>query len=1220
VTRPLPGDLAGAAHGYARGRGVSQSAVWRAALLTVLHRYTGRTDLAIGCGAAVLRADLSGDPSFADVVARCHGTVEAGARFRIGLARRTTDDAAAELTVAVGSTNLTAEFPAGLCDADRVDRLLDHVTVALAGGVADPDRTVIDIDILSPAERDRVLRVWNPRPVARPPGRLHDVIAGHDPDRVALRFLGTQLSYGELERRSNRLAHALIDAGIGPGHIVGLLLDRGPHLPVAQIAVMKVGAAWLPLDPQHPPARLGFLADDAGARLVLTSTDLADLAVAAAPDTPHWGLDTLVCPGPDTPPDVDVRPDDPAYLLYTSGSTGTPKGVLVPHRSAHSYCHTAVELFRITPADRVAQASNPAFDASIFDCYATLLAGAVMVSAPRETITDPASFGRLIHSERITLSYIPPAVLALLDPDDFAGSALRGIFSAGEALPPEQASRWSRPGLELHNSYGPTETTVVVTDYLCTDEPLTGPTPIGTALPNHRAYALDERLRPVPIGVTGQLYIAGTGVTYGYHRRPGLTAERFLADPYAPRPGDRMYATGDVVRWRSDGVLVFLGRRDRQVQLRGQRVELGEIEHTLTQHPDVRQCAVVLHDGGQLVAYLAGEPDVARLREYLAQRLPMYMIPTILITLPQLPLTPNGKLDAARLPDPTPASAGYVEPRTDTERWLAAVWQDLLEVERVGATDNFFDLGGSSLHATQLAARVRDHLTIALHPRCLFTNPALEQLAARLDEAETGPAGDAIAPVPRDGSLRCTHQQEGLWFLHQLDPSSAMYHIGLALRLRGDLDVPALGAAAHALVVRHEALRTRFVDDAGLPRQVIDPPPAARPLPVVDLSRDGVRVWVADQIRQPVDLAVGPLFRAALARVAPDEHVLVLVVHHIVADGWSVRILADELSILYAAGGSAALPPLRVQPADHAAWQRGWLAGPALDGEVGYWRDTLTGLSTVDFPSDRPRPAQPSGAGATVTRRLPDDLAAAARAYARTHQISFLAVLQAPLLTVLHRYTGQTDLAIGSIFSGRTRAELEPLVGFFANTVVLRTDVGGDPTFADLARRCHDTVLDAAAHQDVPFGLIVGALQPRRAAGRNPLFQIDLTLQPATLRGGRRTLGAVTAEPVPVTGDHARFDISIDVADDADGPLDLSVEYATDLFDAGRIHRLIDHYTAALAAGLDAPDTAIGDLEPLDDLDDEIAGLERQLAERTDLERRLAEKRGARPQRPLPQR
>ncbi|MCX4091607.1 non-ribosomal peptide synthetase [Nocardia sp. alder85J] len=1025
-------------------------------------------------------------------------------------------------------------------------------------------------------------------------GLLYQVTAGHDPSRVAVRFRGgsgSELTYGELERRSNRLAHMLGAAGIGPGRIIAVLVERGPELLVAELAIMKAGAAWMPLDPRHPVARLEFQLADAAAGLLLTTADLA----AAAPAVPMWRLDdpaqrARAVEYPDTPPEVDVLPDDGAYLMYTSGSTGTPKGVLVSHRSAYAYCRNAVEQLELTAADRIPQIANPAFDVTVFDCYATLLAGATLVAAGHDTFTDPAALTDLLCEEQITVAYVPPAILGVLDPRRLAGGRLRALFCAGAVLSTEVADRWARPGLAIHNAYGPTETTVICTSHRLPGTPLDGPVPIGTPLPGHRIYVLDKRLRPVPIGAAGELYIAGSGVALGYANRSALTATRFLPDPFAARPGQRMYASGDRGRWRSDGVVEFLGRADRQVKLRGYRIELGEIEHALARHPAVRQCAVLLRDDTYLAAYVAGvpggdEPDAAGLRDHLAARLPAYMVPTVFVVLAALPLTSNGKLDSAALPDPEAVAAGHVPPRTDTERWLARTWRELLGVDDVGAGDNFFALGGNSLHGTQLIARIGEQLRIELGPRQLFGTPVLGELAALLDAAEAAPVAAGVTAVARGESLPCTHQQEGLWFLHRMDPASSAYHMSVALRLAGPLEVAALARAVDELVVRHEALRTRFVEVAGRPRQVIDPP-RPHPLPVAEVDGARVRQWAAAQVERSFDPAAGSLFRVAVARQAPERHVLVLVVHHLIADGWSMRILTGELSALYEAacrGEVIELPELRVQPADHAVWQRRRFDAAETKRQVEYWRDALAGVQTVEFPVDRPRSLRHTGAGAALLRRFPDEVTAAARGYARDRRVSFLAVLQAALLIVLNRYTGQRDLTLGSIFSGRTRAEFEPVVGFFANTVVLRTDAGGDPSFAELVRRCHDTVLVATERQDIPFGLIVDALQPERVPGRNPLFQISLSLQPARGRGGDMALGAAAVETIDVFENSARFDLALDVADSPDGGLELSAEYATELFDADRIERLLGHLLTALAGGLATPERGIDSLALLSD-------------------------------------
>ncbi len=692
VERRLPDQIGVAARDYARTHQVSFLAVLHAALLTVLHRWTGQTDLPIGSvfsgrtrpetepmvgyfvNTLVLRTRLDGDPSFTDLVRRCHDTVlDATAHqdvpfglivdalqpervpgrqplFQISLTWQPSGaglpdvrlghlDAAASLLAtryamfdiefeiaetSGGQLKVRTEYSTELFDADRIERLLDHFTAALAGGLAAPGQPASDIELMSAAERKRAVHAGNPPRTGRAPGLLHQVMAGHDAGHVAIRFRGRdrteEVTYGDLELHANRLAHALRQAGVTTGDVVALLLGRGPQLLVAQLAVMKAGAAWMPLDPQNPPARLAFQIRDAATRLVLTSTDLADLAGQAdqAPHNPgRWVLDdpsrqASTDMQPAGPPDSDVRPGDAAYLIYTSGSTGTPKGILVAHRSAYAYCQNAVQMFGLTPADRVAQVANTTFDVSIFDSFATLLAGATLISAPREVITDPDAFTGLLCEERVTLSYIPPTILAVLDPRKLAGGALRTVFAAGEALPAEQVGRWSVPGLELHNSYGPTEATVICTDYVCPAAAPGTPPPIGTALPDHRAFVLDACLRPVPAGVPGQLFIAGVGLAHGYLNRPALTAERFLADPFTDHPGERMYATGDLARRRPDGTIDYLGRTDRQVKLRGQRAELGEIEHALTQHPAVRQAAVQVHDSGQLTAYVAGPATLIR--------------------------------------------------------------------------------------------------------------------------------------------------------------------------------------------------------------------------------------------------------------------------------------------------------------------------------------------------------------------------------------------------------------------------------------------------------------------------------------------------------------------------------------------------------------------------------------------------------------------------------
>ncbi|MEV6931340.1 amino acid adenylation domain-containing protein [Dactylosporangium sp. NPDC051485] len=1212
----------------------------------------------------VLRTSTAGDPAFRELVHRCHDTVlgasahqevpfglvvdalqpervpgrnplfqvsftlqakavtEAGVSIpgvEVRALPREAASARFDLAVAAeerpgDGLDITVEYSTELFDAGRVERLVGHLASVLGRVADDPGVRIGDVDVLPPAERDQVLRAWNPVPVPRPgPTLLHTVFAERaaaTPAATAMRFAGAELRYGALDARANRLAHALIAAGVKPRSHVGVLLERGFDLPAAQLAVLKTGGAWVPLDPQYPRDRLAYQIADAGIALVLTTGDLADrlpegvatvrLDAAAGEEQPATG------------PDVDVRPEDTAYVIYTSGSTGRPKGVLVPHRAAVHFCRNLVELFGLGPGDRVLQLANPTFDVSVSDFFATFSAGATVVGAPRATLFDPDGLQALMRDERVTYGDIPPAVLRLLDPAPLTD--LRVLFIGMEPFGAELVNRWARPGRQFHNGYGPTEVTITCTDYRCPDEPLTAAPPIGRAMANHRAYVLDPQLRPVPVGVPGELHMAGAGLAHGYLGRPDLTADKFLPDPFAAEPGERMYATGDLVRWNADGQLEFLGRTDRQVKLRGLRVELGEVEHAVNGFPGVRQCTVTLRQGGtaqaHLAAYVVTDPrhpaDLAALREHLAERLPLHMVPAVLHPLDALPLTSSGKVDEARLPAPADPAGHAVRraPRTETERRLAGLWAGLLGTgeEQIGAEDTFFGLGGNSMQSIQLIARIRDTFGIALLPRQLFDAARLEQLASLVDaqhaaespaaspaedddeiaaleallarkraarDARRGP--DRIPAVPRGEPLPCSHQQEGLWLLHQLDPDAATYHLPVALRIRGAFEPARLARALAAVVARHESLRTRFEERDGVPVQLVDPPPATWPLPVQEVT-DAER-WLHDGARAPFDLRTGPLLRTSLGRLADGDHLLLIVVHHIIADGWSIAVLTDEVTRVYA---GHALDPLDLQPADHAAWQRrGAGAGERLEEHLAHWRRTLEGLPDLAFPADRPRPARPTGAGAQLSVRLPEGLGAAVRGVARREQTTFLAVALAGLGVVLQRYTGQDDLAIGSVFSGRTRSELEPLVGYFANVVVLRADTSGRPTFAELVRRCHDTVLDATAHQDVPFGLVVDVLQPDRVPGRNPLFQVAFSLQTAETAAAGIRLGAATGDPVPAGTDSARFDLTLALVDGPAGELDLEIEYATELFDAERIARFTGHLTTVLRAATEAPDTPI---------------------------------------------
>ncbi|MFC5750158.1 non-ribosomal peptide synthetase [Actinomadura rugatobispora] len=648
-----------------------------------------------------------------------------------------------------GGLGVWIEYSSELFDHERVEGLVGHFTTVMADALSRPDARVDTLDIMPSSEYLRVLTEWNPVPGERDERLLHELFAARvaeAPDAVAMRFAGEDLTYAQLDERSSRLAHALVDDfKVGPGRVVAVLLERGFDLPAAELGVLKAGGAWLPLDPQYPPERLAYQLGDADVAAVVTTSDLADRVPA---EVGRILLDTDALDGrPLSPPAVRVAQEDTAYVIYTSGSTGTPKGVMVPHRAAVNFCTTFQQMFSVTPDDRILQFSNPAFDVSVSDVFSTLTAGATIVGAPRTELLDPDKLQALLAEERVTLVDIPPAVLGLLDPSTV--DDLRVCFIGMEPFGPDLVNRWRKPGREFHNGYGPTEVTVTCVDYLCPPEPLDGPPPIGRAMANQRAYVLDKGLRPVPVGVPGELFMAGAGLAVGYLGRPDQTAEKFLPDPFALTPGERMYATGDLVRWNADGQLEFLGRVDRQVKLRGLRVELGEIEHAIEGFDGVRQSVVTVRDpdtaSAWLAAFVVGEFEPDALREHLTRRLPLHMVPTDYVKLEQLPLTSTGKIDHARLPDPRPdGGVAQAELTTETQRRLAEIWQGLLslDADSVGALDNFFVLGGNSLQVTQMVSRVRDAFQVTLDPRRLFSYPVLSQFAAQIDEAQRALLGE----------------------------------------------------------------------------------------------------------------------------------------------------------------------------------------------------------------------------------------------------------------------------------------------------------------------------------------------------------------------------------------------------------------------------------------------------------------------------------------------
>ncbi|HEX4965506.1 MAG TPA: amino acid adenylation domain-containing protein [Thermoanaerobaculia bacterium] len=1100
-----------------------------------------------------------------------------------------------DLTLFLGEDEGSLEFNRDLFDDATAGRLVERFATLLAGAAATPDARLSELPLLPVAERQQLL-AWSRNPVPHPRGTLvHELVAAQaarTPEATALVCGAERLTYAELERRAGALARRLRTLGVGPDVPVGVLCERSPEQWVAVLAALKAGGAYLPLDPANPPERLRLMVEDAGAPVVLTRESMAgtggDGAVAADPGT---------------------GPQNLAYLLYTSGSTGGPKGVAMTHEAAANMLAWQLRTSAAGAGTRTLQFAPFAFDVSFQEVFSTWASGGTLVLVSEEVRRDPPALLRLLATERVERLFVPLVALqqlAVAAAEVPVSLALREVMAAGEQLyvtPQVRALFAALPGAVLYNHYGPTETHA--TTWLALDgDPAGWPErpSIGRPLDNHCILLLGTVLEAVPAGVPGELYVGGAGLARGYLARPDLTAERFVPNPFADAPGERLYRTGDLARWLADGTLELLGRADDQVKVRGYRIELGEVEIALARHPAVLQAVAGVRGGTagagakRLAAWCVfreGEPvpSWGELRTFLAAALPDFMVPTLWMQLGALPLTASGKVSRRALPAPEEEAGGgpgFVPPATPLEELLAGIWNDVLGIERIGRHDSFFDLGGHSLLATQVVSRVREACAVDLPLRRLFEAPVLEELARAVQTAREsgGEAPAPILPVERTGGLPLSFAQERLWFLDQLQGgSSAAYNVPLVLRLRGRLDAARLEAALREVIRRHETLRTVFPERGGEPAQEIAPPEstAAWTLPRVDLSglpasrgrAEGDRLAAAESCR-PFDLARGPLLRAGLLRVGADDHCLLLTLHHVVSDLWSLGVLMREVAALY---GSAPLPPLPVQYADFAVWQRRWLAGERLERQTGYWRWQLQGLPAgLELATDRPRPAvmterggqRPFTLGAGVSSRL----AVLAR---REGTTSFM-VLASALFALLGRLSGQRDLAIGSPIANRNRLETEGLIGFFVNTLVLRADLGRIRTGRDLLRQVRETTLGAYAHQDLPFEKLVEELRPDRDLSRTPFFQVALVLQNAPLAPVALPDLALSPEDAPAGT--AKFDLSVILAETSAGAAGLAgwLEYRTDLFDGATMARLAGCFETLLAGLSDAPGMPVEDL------------------------------------------
>jgi amino acid adenylation domain-containing protein len=1240
-----------------------------AAFQTLLYRYTAQEEITVGTSITnrsrvetepligifvntlVLRTDLSGNPSFRELLRRVREvTLEAYAHqdlpfeklveelqperelshsplfqvmfvlqnapaatlklpgLSVSLIDRHNQTAKFDLLLSMveDASHLTGslEYSTDLFEAGTIERLLDNFQILLETAVAETDRTLGTLRILTSAEQHRLLVEWNDTATGYPSESLaHEYFerqAANTPDAVAVTFGAEQLTYRELNARANRLAHALRRLGVGADVLVGLLVERSLEMVIGLLGILKAGGAYLPLDPSYPPERLAFMLEDSAVPVLLTQQHLREHLPAHQAEVlcldSEWP-DRIAPESTENPATLSVG-EHLSYTIYTSGSTGRPKGVQLTQRALSNLLTGMRKLLGLTKQDVWLAVTSLSFDIATLELCLPLIVGARIVLVGRETAADGAALSACLRECGASIMQATPSSWRMLVEAGWTGSGRLKILCGGEALKRELSDALLArcAGGDVWNGYGPTETTIYSLLSVVEDE---GRITIGRPLANTQVYVLDSHMQPVPVGVAGELYIGGDGLARGYLKRPELTAERFIPDPFSSERGARMYRTGDLVRYLRDGAIEYLGRNDFQVKVRGYRIELGEIESVLAQHPAVLQGVVMARESEagdiRLAAYLVANtgqpwPGQAELHSFLHERLPAFMIPSAFMLMDALPLTPNAKVDRKALPAPIwgqteSAAAAHIAPRNPFEEVLAGIWSQVLGVERVGVDDNFFEAGGHSLLATSFVSRVREVFQIELPLRRLFETPTLAGIAESIQAIKQDGRGfetAALEASARDGELPLSFSQQRLWFLEQLTPGTSAYNIAGALRLRGLLDVAALEQSLNEIIRRHEILRTTFVTIDGRPAQTIAsslkltlPLTSLEHLTEAEQEAEGRRL-MTEETRHSFDLTHGPLLRASLLRFNEQEHVLCLNMHHIVGDGWSVGILMRELTTLYGAfvgGERTPLPALPIQYADFAIWQRQWLEGQVIESQLTYWKRQLAGaLPVLELPTARPRPPVQTFAGGRELLLLSEDLTDALKALSRREGVTVFITLLAVFKILLHRLTGQNDIIVGSPIAGRNRAETEHLIGIFINTLVLRTDLSGNPGFRELLGRVRETALGAYTNQDVPFEHLLEALQPERNLSHTPLFQVFFNM--LNFEENVVELSGLTTELLPASEVESKFDLTLYV-EEQERRLKFDFVYNASLFSRERVAGMSEQLRQLLAAAAERPEESI---------------------------------------------
>jgi amino acid adenylation domain-containing protein len=1095
--------------------------------------------------------------------------------------------------------SVSLQYSTDLFESRTIARMLDHYLVLVEGILANPGQAVSDLPLLTAAERRQLLLEFNATRRDYPRGLcLHHLFENQvrkTPDAVAVMDGEEQVTYAELNARAGRLAEHLKRAGVGPEAPAGILMRRGTGMVAAILGILKAGGAYVPLDPAYPQERLSFTLEDAQVKVLLADSNLVKLATGyggavMCPET----LAGQPLPDSPAPPRAQVTERNLAYLIYTSGSTGRPKGAAIEHRSAVTLMHWAQEVFRAEELAGVLCSTSICFDLSIFELFLPLSVGgtAVVVRDVLELLSYPGT-------DSITLINTVPSALRELARQGGIPESAATVNLAGEALLREVVDEaYAQPSVaRVFNLYGPSEDTTYSTFSLVGRRDAEPPT-VGRPVANSQVYIMKDG-HLLPAGLAGELCIGGAGLARGYLHRPDLTAEKFLPDPFAMETGARLYRTGDLARYRPNGEIEYLGRFDHQVKVRGFRIELGEIEACIGRHPAVREAVVVAREDRpgekHLVAYLVygsgQQAQAAELRDHLKASLPEFMVPHEFVALEAMPLTRNGKIDRKALPAPAARASGAPGPpqsRTAVEELIAGIWADVLHREQFSVTDNFFELGGHSLNTTQVASRIKEALGVDLQLRALFEAPTIQQLARLVEDAAHSPAASTKFPIPvvsRHDDLPLSFAQQRLWSLHQIEPESTAYNILYSARFTGELNIPAVEQALNEIVRRHEALRTRFRQAESGPVQVIEAG-SILDVPMVSVQslagEAGERVardMAVSEARRRFDLAAGPLLRALLVPMGRRAFRLMISMHHVISDGWSLGVFVRELASLYqsfTSGVPSELPDLTIQYADFACWQRQWLESEVLETQLVYWKEKLAEApAALDLPVDRPRSLMRRSDGATLPFRLPAELVKSLTTLSRSADVTLFMTLMAGLQALLARYSGQDDIVVGTPIANRGRLELEPLIGYFANTLVMRTDFSGDPSFRDLLARVREVALGAYAHQDVPLERIVSELQPDRDLSRAPLFQIVLALQNAPV--GDLQLAGVRLEPEAIAGETVKFDMTVQLTN-AESGISGQWEYNTYLFEEATIGRMMDHFKVLLESIASHPDRRVSEL------------------------------------------